>query len=180
MFAVHYYKVHFSVPETPLVSLLCCVTTAGILVFGSSDTKTPVWLACIRNNLIYRQFPSNFDTALKATLRLWRKSDLMSQWRIVISPLKLRWDMKENAATNHIFMSHWVVLYSTSVIPIILQLQLRIFSVKCFTENWFEGHLVLEVQTTFMCNLGCNLDKEAEGYTDKNPEALRLGLAQIQ
>lgn len=31
-----------------------------------------------------------------------------------------------------------------------------------------------------MCNCGYNLDKEAEGYMDKKPEALSLGLAQIQ
>lgn len=31
-----------------------------------------------------------------------------------------------------------------------------------------------------MCNHGYNLDKQAEGYIDKKPEAQRLGLAQIQ
>ena len=61
MFAVHDYKVHFSVPETPLTCLLCQATKAGIPVFGSLDTKTPVLLICFRNSFIYRQFPSNPD-----------------------------------------------------------------------------------------------------------------------
>jgi len=30
------------------------------------------------------------------------------------------------------------------------------------------------------CNRGCNLDKQAEGYIAKKPEAWRLGLAQSQ
>lgn len=61
VFAVHDYKVHFSVPETPLTCLLCWATRAGIPVFGSLDTKTPVLLTCFRNSFIYRQFPSNPD-----------------------------------------------------------------------------------------------------------------------
>lgn len=51
---------------------------------------------------------------------------------------------------------------------------------KSVLENCFEGHLVLEVQNMVLCNHVYNLDKQAEGYIDKKPEAQRLGLVQIQ
>lgn len=116
-FAVHYYKVHFSVPETPLVSLLCCTTMAGILLFGALDTKTPVWLICITNNLITGNFQVTFtDMALKKTLRFWGKSHLMFQWHLIISPIKLRWNTKENAVTWVTFLC-FIFIWIFCILP---------------------------------------------------------------